>query len=313
MLEPKPLFTERLKKLMPDVDDFAKFLEIVKTKPVESLRANTLKISPEDLKVKLEAKGWKILQPFSSNPEIFVIDSKLLPGEIGKAKEHLLGYYYVQEISSMMPILALDPQPGDLILDLAAAPGSKTTQCSARMQNQGTIIANDKDLGRTSILSANLERCGCSNVIMTRHDGVQLCYRLERTGIKFDKILLDVPCSGEGNIRSNPKTYLMWNINMIRKLSRLQKKLVGSAVNLLKQGGVLVYSTCTHSPEENEEVVSFLLENFDLEIEKSNIPLKCRNGISFWEGKEFNVKDACRIYPQDNNTEGFFLCRMRKK
>lgn len=313
---PKPLFEERMRKLFGnDGEDYKKYLEISEMPIQRSIRCNTLKIKPVELRSKLEAKGWKIEQPFTEHSEIMIINSVLKPGELGNSIEHMLGYYYVQEIASMMPAIALNPKPNDTVLDLAAAPGSKTTQISALMQNEGTIIANDKDINRISILSTNTERCGVANVIVTRHDGVQLCDKLEKTGMKFDRILLDLPCSGEGNIRSSPKTNLMWNIRMIEKLSRLQRKLASSAVKLLKENGTILYSTCTHAPEENEANVNFLAKNFNLEIEKIILPVKFRNGISKWEGESFidEIKNCCRIYPQDNDTEGFFLARMRRR
>ena len=312
MIIPKPLFIERMKKLLPEKEDYDKFLEYMRIPSINSIRCNTLKILPEKLKARLEQKGWKISQ-IEKYPEIMVVESELLPGELGKAREHLLGYYYIQEISSMLPILALNPQKNDIVLDLCASPGSKTTQMSAMMENSGTIIANDKDLGRISILSSNLERCGCMNVIVTRHDAVQLCEKLAKIGMKFDKILLDVPCSGEGNIRSNIKTLVMWNEKMIEKLGRMQKKIAASAIKLLKEDGIIVYSTCTYAPEENEENIDFLLKNFNLKTEKIELPVKIRQGISEWQGKKFDkqVENAARIYPQDNDTEGFFLCRMK--
>jgi len=311
MYQPKPLFEERMRLL---IDDYNKWLEINKIESVNSIRCNTLKIKPEELKERLENRGWKISQPFPEYPEI-MIAGELKPGELGKTPEHLLGYYYVQEISSMMPALALSPQPNELVLDLCASPGSKTTQMSAMMKNTGTIIANDKDIGRLIILVSNLERCACTNMIVTRNDAVQFCKRFEKTKIKFDKILLDVPCSGEGTIRSSPKTFLMWNLKMICKLSRLQKMIAASAVSLLKPNGTIIYSTCTHSPEENESVVSFLVERFNMQVEKINLPVKCRPGIKEWENKKFpeEIKNCCRIYPQDNNTEGFFVAKLRKR
>jgi NOL1/NOP2/sun family putative RNA methylase len=310
---PKPEFSERIKKLMPDSDSFFSSVE----KPADnSIRCNTLKISPSKLKQRLEKKSWKISQPYESYPEIMIIKSNLAPGQLGKSIEHLLGYYYIQETASMLPPLALKPEPEDIVLDLAAAPGSKTTQTAALMENKGTIIANDTDIRRTKILISNLEKSGISNTIVTRHDGVILCEKLKKHGFQFDKIFLDLPCSGEGNIKSNPATYLMWNLKMIDKLSRLQKKLAASAIPLLKKQGTLVYSTCTHSPEENEAVVSFLLKQFpELEIQEASLPLKSRPGITNWLSESYNpqVKKAHRIYPQDNNTEGFFLAKLRKK
>ena len=231
--EPKPLFLERMKKLLGE--DFDSYMEILKVPVLKSLRCNTLKISPEDLKKRLEKKGWKIKIPFKDYPEIMIVEGKwensvnnndeletnkmsgkvddklikkrgdnkllslreggrednyqnslieLAPGEIGRALEHLLGYYYMQETASMLPPLVLNPTSKDKVLDLCASPGSKTTQISARMENKGLLIANEVKFGRIKILAANIERCGVMNVIMTRRDGIALCKRFknERDG-----------------------------------------------------------------------------------------------------------------------------------
>lgn len=348
--QPKPLFIERMKELLGK--DFQDYMEILKHEPVRSIRANKLKISPEELKKRLENKGWKISQPFKDNPEIIIVEGKYIddseknlltnkkdvqinnegggnssglkqnkklidlePGELGRALEHLLGYYYIQEIASMLPVLALKPKPEDLVLDIAAAPGSKTTQISAEMQNTGTLIANEISLKRIKILASNAERCGSMNVIITKKEGISLCEKLKEHGVEFDKILVDAPCSGEGTLRSTPITYKMWNINTVKKFSRIQKNMVSSAIEILKPEGEIVYSTCTHAPEENEEVVDFILKNFDnIEIEKISLPIKCRPGVTEWDGKEYdkNVIKSCRIYPQDNNTEGFFIAKFKK-
>jgi len=146
MYEPKPLFIERMQKLLGGEEEFQRFMEFARRKPVNSIRCNTLKISIEDLKKRLETKGWKIKQPFADYNGSMVIENELLPGELGNNKEHLLGYYYVQELSSMLPILALQPRAGEFFLDLTAAPGSKTGQAAAMMENQGTIIANEHTL-----------------------------------------------------------------------------------------------------------------------------------------------------------------------
>jgi 16S rRNA C967 or C1407 C5-methylase (RsmB/RsmF family) len=133
---------------------------------------------------------------------------------------------------------------------------------------------------------------------------------------QFDKILIDAPCSGEGTLRSSPKTYVMWNLNSVKSLSGMQKNLVASAIPLLKTGGEMVYSTCTHAPEENEEIVDFILKNFpEMKIEKISLPVKTREGITKWQDKNYlkDAKHSCRIYPHDNNTEGFFVAKFRKK
>jgi len=294
--EPKPALVERMKILLKDENDFKAFFECAKTTGKRSLRVNTLKISPNDLIKRLREKSWNVSQPISNHPEIIQIMSELEPGELGKAEEHLLGYYYVQEITSMMPILALQPQIDDICLDLCAAPGSKTTQAAALMENKGTIIANDLNIGRISILSANLERFGITNTI------------------KFDKILVDAPCSGEGNIRCSPGTYLEWSEGLLKNLGRRQKKLASAALELLKINGEMIYSTCTHSPEENEEVIQHLIDNYDIQIEPIVLPIKSRPGIPEWKGKTFSpeIKKAVRIYHHDNDLEGFFLCKIKK-
>ena len=356
-LQPKPLFLERMKRLLPEEKDFGNYLKILQENPQVSIRCNTLKISPGKLKIRLENKGWKLTQPFKNFPEIMIIEGKisnnnsqnndnlddeynknstdttkikrgditkspnvipLAPGELGRSLEHLLGYYYAQEIASMLPVLILNPEENELVLDLASAPGSKTTQISGMMNNKGTVIANELQLGRLKVLKTNLERCGAANVIITKREGSALCEKFYKEGFSFKRILIDAPCSGEGTLRSTPKGFLMWNINNIKQFSNIQKKLIESALRILNKGGTLIYSTCTHAPEENEEVIDFALKNFtDIKTEKINLPkeLKVRQGITKWNDKSYSkqVKHACRIYPQDNNTEGFFIAKLVRK
>jgi len=309
--EMKPLFEERIRTLMPSEEDFQKFNTIVHTPPRNFIRCNTLKISPEKLMERLNKK-WKVVQPYEEYPEIMLIESQLGPGELGSSIEHLLGYYYVQEVCSMMSSIALDAKPNDFVLDLCASPGSKTTQIAAKMQNTGTLIANDLKIDRIQILASNLERCGVSNVIATKNDGVGLCQRIAKTNFRFDKILLDAPCSGEGTLRSSPKTFLMWNAKVVENLSRQQKKLIANAIKCLKVGGTLVYSTCTHAPEENESVINFLLKQFPVKIQEIKLPLITRPGVTKWKDEEYNqeVKKCHRVYPQDNDSEGFFVAKI---
>jgi len=370
----KPLFLERMQKLLPDKKDFQDYLDILKIPPVRSIRCNVLKISPFELKKKLEEKDWKIKQPWENYPEIMIVKGKisaypssqidnkinnknqlssipahinllkqtsdfslttsdksasvseptsrvggkdidLEPGELGRALEHLLGYYYMQELASMLPVIALKPERNETILDLCAAPGSKTTQLSSELQGTGTIIANEVSMGRLKILASNLEKCGASNTIITRKEGFAFCNRMKKNNFQFDRILVDAPCSGEGTLRSSPKTYLMWNIKTIKNLPKIQKSLIASALEILEPKGILVYSTCTHAPEENEGVVDKILKEFpNIKLEKINLPIKYREGITNWEDKQFSneVKKCARVYPHDNNTEGFFIAKIRK-
>lgn len=307
----KPLFRERMCQLLPDQQDFAAFEKIVHTGPKNFIRCNTIKITPTDLLTRLQKK-WNIIQPYPAYPEIMLIDQSLLPGELGNAIEHLLGYYYVQELSSMLSALALQPTPSQHIIDLCAAPGSKSSQIAALMQNQGTLIANEVKLDRIRILAATLERTACTNCIITREDGVQLCKKLTDKKMKVDAILLDAPCSGEGTLRSSPKTFLTWNPKVVEKMGRLQKKLLASALYCLKAGGTLVYSTCTHAPEENEAVIDFALKQFPVRLEKIALPVKTRPGITSWKGEEYHsaITNCHRIYPHDNDSEGFFVAKL---
>ena len=310
----KEEFVGRIEKLIGKEDAEA-FFEISYTKCPTSIRCNTLKMQPEDLIKRLRDYGWTVRQPMKDFPEIMIVDAGLKPGDLGKTKEHLLGYYYVQEISSMLPMLALKPEEGDHVLDLCASPGSKTTQAAAMMENGGFILANEISMGRIGILNSNLERCGVMNTIVTRKEGVALCDRLlKKSQVRFDKILVDAPCSGEGTLRKSPKTFQMWNINMIKKIAKVQRQLAAAAIKLLKVDGVMIYSTCTLAPEEDEAIVNFLLRNFDVEVEALRLPLKFREGVCEWEGEKFNdeVKNCLRLYPQDNDTDGFFVARIRK-
>jgi NOL1/NOP2/sun family putative RNA methylase len=312
MIKPKPLFLERIRLMLGDETE--KYLKSLEREPFKSIRVNTLKIDVNELKERLAKKGWKIEQPFDSFPQALRIKSNLLPGELGKAIEHQLGYYYAQELASMMPPIALAPEKQDIILDLCAAPGSKTTEMAIIMENQGTVIANDIRPDRIIALTSNLERCGVSNTIVTRMNGIILCRKLAEKGFFFDKILVDATCSGEGIIRSDPDAMKIWNVNMIKKYSSMQKRLLSEALSCLKPEGILVYSTCTHAPEENEEVIDFAIKKFNVKVQDIKLPLKTRQGMTEWKGRKFDeqVKRCARIWPQDNDTEGFFVAKIKK-
>ncbi len=288
--------------------EFYGFLESVKKPFLNSIRVNTLKISVEELKERLKSKGWKIKQFDWYEHGFFVFKPE---SKLGATLEFSLGYYYVQEAASMVPPLILDPKPGEVILDVCAAPGSKTTQMAQLMKNRGIIVANDVKLDRLVALGANLQRCGVANTIVTQMDGIKFA-KLKQ---KFDKVLVDAPCSGTGTLRSNPVVINEVSIGGIKRLSKLQKRLVLAGLNSLKEDGVLVYSTCSLEPEENEEVIDFLLKKEDAEIEKIRLKkFKFRKGLKSWEEKEFDgrVKKCVRIYPQDNFTDGFFIAKVRK-
>lgn len=274
-----------------------------------SIRVNTLQASVAEVKKSIEAKGWN-LTPIPWCKEGFWIDHHGRR-DVGNLLEHHLGKIYVQEAASMIPPLVLQPQPGDIVLDMCAAPGSKTTQIGAMMNNEGIIVANDYKGDRLQSLGLNIQRSVLTNTIITLMHGKRF-YQFE-----FDKILLDAPCSGTGTIRKSLKTISIWNPGMIKKIAKTQKELIENAFKNLKVGGEMVYSTCSLEPEEDEGVVDFLSQKFDnAEIMEINLPgLKRSPAILEFEGTKYNpeVKHCIRIWPQDNDTEGFFVCKIRKR
>jgi len=295
----KPAFIEKYKTLT-DWEEYKKFTLSFLTK---SIRVNTLKADTADI-VKRMSKNWNLKQiPWCA--EGFWLEHKEGRLDVGNTHEHQLGYYYVQEAASMIPPMVLNPQPGDTVLDIAAAPGSKTTQMAAMMKNKGIIVANDIASDRLAALGMNVQRTGASNIVMTQMNG-------EGIRGQYDKVLLDAPCSGTGTIRKSIKTITMWNPESIKKISGLQKKLILNAYKLTKD--VLVYSTCSTEPEEDEEVISFLLENTDAKVEKIELNIKHGPAIMKYGKKEYNpeVAKCLRVFPQDNDTEGFFVAKIRR-
>ncbi len=307
-LEIKPEFEKRYRDLLgKDYDVFMKYsLSFLK----RSIRVNTIKISVDDLKKKLE-KNWK-LEQIPWWPEGFWIEHR--QGErrdIGNTVEHSLGYFYVQEAASMIPPIVLEPKPGEIVLDMCAAPGSKATQIAAMMKNKGMLVANDVSGIRLRPLSMNLQRSGVTNAIVTLMHGYSF------KNMNFDKILVDAPCSGTGTIRKSLKTFEVWNPKMVKRLAGIQRRLIETALSILKPNGTLVYSTCTLEPEEDEGIIDFIVNKYekDIEIERINIKgLKSSKPIMEFENNKYSesVKNCLRIWPQDNDTEGFFVARIKK-
>ncbi len=293
----------------PLVDDPEAFLSSLMSQPPKSFRANTLKSSASQVKARMESYGFSVTR-MHWYPDAFVSDNPAVGGTL----EHFLGYIYMQELTSMLPPLALkkELQSPRLVLDACAAPGSKATQLAALMQNRGTIIANDLSYERIRALRFNLEKTGVLNTIITNHD---LRFLPQDFPANFDAILLDAPCSSEGMIRKNPAILARWSESDIMSRAGLQKKLLLKAYSLLAPGGSMVYSTCTFAPEENEGVLDFLLSNSDAKIQAVRIPgLRTSAGIPEWKGRTFSqgVKKSLRVWPHHNDTEGFFLAKVSK-
>lgn len=299
----KPEFIKRYSELT-DFNDFKEYsLRFLR----RSIRANTLKLETEKIKKRME-KDW-ILTSVPWCKEGFWIEHKQGRRDIGNAIEHFLGYIYVQEAASMIPPIVLDPKPGEIVLDMCASPGSKTTQIAQYMDNKGILVANDYKGERMVPLEINMQRCGAANCIITMMNGEWL------KEMKFDRILVDAPCSGTGTIRKSFKTLLMWNPNMVKRLSMTQKNLIETAFSNLKDNGTLVYSTCSLEPEEDEEVVDYLLNKYDnARLEEIGLNIKRSEPILKFENKTYSeeIKKCLRIWPQDNDTEGFFVAKIKK-
>ncbi len=302
---PKPLFESRFKAILGE-EGYAKFIEFCDMRLRRSLRVNTLKISVDDC-VKRLSKKWQ-LTPVPWCPGGFFVtrEDRI---DIGNTAEYQLGYFYVQEAASMIPPLVLEPKPGETVLDMCASPGSKATQIAEMMHNKGVLVANDYKYSRLSALSINLQRCGVTNTIITLMEGQWF------KGEMFDRILLDAPCSGTGAIRKSFKTLLIWNPRGIRSLAKTQKQLIRTAFAALKPGGVMVYSTCSIEPEENEGVIDHLLREFpNSRLEPIELPIKGAKPVMEFDGMKYNkeVSKCLRLWPQDNDTEGFFVAKIKK-
>ena len=304
----KPAFKARYEKLT----NWDVFSKISKTFLRRSVRINTLKKSIKEVKARLEKQGWQLTQiPWCK--EGFWVKHKTGRLDIGNTVEHQLGYYYIQEAASLIPPLALDPQPNEIILDMCAAPGSKTTQIAQYMQGQGMLLANDYQGIRLQPLGINLQRMGVTNAIITLSEGRHYA----KANIEFDRILVDAPCSGTGTIRKSLKTIGIWNPNAVKRLCGQQRQLLETAFNKVKTNGIVVYSTCSLEPEEDEGVVDWLINKYpNAKLQEITLKgLKTSPAVLEFENTQYHkeIKKCLRIWPQDNDTEGFFVAKIKKQ
>ena len=245
-------FLEHLKAYLNDKEII--LLETSLSKKSEhALLLNTEKMSQEQL--------LSIYPSLKKHPIVknaFIYDKDEL--DLGKSVYHELGCFYLQEPSAMLPAYLLSPEPGDLVLDLCAAPGGKSMQASFLMKNEGLIISNDISKSRTFAISENAERLGRGNLLITNNDFSLISDKFINT---FDKIILDAPCSGSGMFRKEDKMQEDWSYQKVLKNAEIQKSLILIAYQMLKPGGTMVYSTCSFSYEEDEEVIDYLIKNTD--------------------------------------------------
>lgn len=310
-------------------------LKAASSRPLrKSIRVNTLKSSQEKIQMHAQEKGW-ILSPVPWCPEGFFVE-RTDESALGKDLLHQMGHIYMQESASMLPVELLDPKPHETILDLCAAPGSKTTQIAAKMQNTGVIVANDVQEKRIWTLRGALQRSGVINTILTDKKGEWFGKQMTEC---FDRVLCDAPCSALGALRKDPDAAKFLTPKHIDKLKQTQLRLLEAAIHATRVGGRIVYSTCTLTPEENEGVVMETLAKFDGKLEvldptkwkeqsgkwkmntaiedslrvqaslKNHFPLSSP-ALSRVEGLHFPL---LRLWPQVYDTEGFFCAVFEKK
>lgn len=303
------LFLERLHQIVPlplwEQGDFS-----FQVKQKVSFRINTLKISVDVLHEQLRAEGitFERVPWYASAFIVAVPDSKVLLSH-SLASE---GKIYVQALSSLVPVIVLDPQPDERVLDLCAAPGSKTSQIAAHMNNEGLLVANEAIRARFYRLKAVTELMG-AKVKLSMHDGRR--FNLPHDGA-FDRILVDAPCSSEGRFDANDAdSFKYWGKRKIEEMSHKQKGLLLNASRLLKSGGSLVYATCTFAPEENEEVVDWFLRKAEgrFTVEVFSLPsINSYPAMGVWGKRIYDpqVSRCLRILP-DVLMEGFFVAKFR--
>ena len=287
---------------------------------VSTIRLNNLLEDPQKIKQHLIDAGLDLIE-VDWSPNTYIV-SNMDKSELGRMQEYDRGLFYIQNLSSMLPVIVLDPQPGEKILDMTAAPGSKTSMIAALTGNEVEMIANEEDHRRAGKLRAVLSQFGVKHTQVTEKDARFIGKALPD---HFDKVLLDAPCSGEGLVYlRGDKPLRFWNIKKIKHMSSLQKQLITSAFDTLKPGGELIYSTCTLEPEENEGVVTHLVEQRkNARIEKIDLVNSdsfkefsrfTTRGIVKWSGNRFHQESAraIRVIPSAQ-MQGFFVSKISKK
>lgn len=280
------------------------FLEKMDRPNQKYIRVNSLKTSRDELKSRLSERGFMLEDTIID--DVFAVTKS--PHPLGATPEYLLGYYYIQDLSSCLAVTAMNPAHEQINLDMCAAPGGKTTYIAQRMSNTGLLVAIESNKKRINSIIFNLNRCGVINTCVYNFDALH-SNKLE---LKYDRILLDAPCTCEGVIPKDVSRKKSHVPEDIAYCSNRQQKLIDAAMNVIKPGGTLVYSTCSFAPEENEMVVDYVLQKYDVDI----IPIEYGSeGIEKFGDAIFNpeVKNARRFYPHIHNTLGFFIAEIKVK
>lgn len=298
----------RYKELLPQKEDFDAFVSVSKSRNPKTIRTNTLKATDEWVAARLSTRNIQF-EKHPHVPHLFTLHN--LSFLLGAMWETQMGFWQPQETASQLPPLLLHAQPGERVLDMAAAPGNKTIQLSSAMKNEGVLVACEPNKERAKALRFVLGKAGVTNAGVALQDALTL-----PESMTFDKILLDAPCSGEGLLRKKPQTLKSWSEKYVQHKAQLQVKLALKAADLLKEGGSMVYSVCTLSPEECEGVLTSLLhERPSLKLVSAELPGKIgRPGLSTFRNRTFSpgMDLARRLYPQDHNTQSFFIAKLVK-
>lgn len=283
-------FDARMKSLLKDeYDDFKKALL---EKPVKGLYLNRNKKNVE----RVLEEQYIEHHPIVENGYLY--DENYHPG---RSAYFLAGLYYIQEPSAMLVADALPIEPNDFVLDMCAAPGGKSCEIASRLTGEGVLIANDIEASRARILSENIERFGLDNTIVTNVDPMRFTKQFQDA---FDKIVLDAPCSGEGMFRKLEQAVDTWSEDKVLECAHIQKNLLKGAYDMLKQGGMVIYSTCTYSYEENEAMVHYAVDELGFEL----LPLSKSHGLC----PGVDLDEVVRCYPHHYRGEGHFIALLRK-
>lgn len=286
------------------------FFEANETPRPIVIRVNTLKTTKRDLSKALIDRGVNLGEVGKWTKCALQIFESSVP--IGATPEYMAGHYILQAASSLVPVLALKPQSGDKVLDMASAPGGKTSFLAQEMKNGGVVIANEVSKKRQKSLVGNVVRMGCRNVVSVGFDGRD--FGAGKAGLGgFDKVLLDAPCSGTGVIHKDPSVKTNRTEKDFQVVSQLQRQLLLSAIDSLKIDGVVVYSTCSVMIDENEMVVDYALRNRNVKLEKIEVSVG-EEGLTSFKDKRFHPTMSLtkRFYPHVHNMDGFFVSRLRK-
>lgn len=302
-------FKDRMQRFLKE--EYPEFLASYDKERLYGLRFNPLKTEREEFLKRVPFA----LEPVAWTQEGFYYESESQPG---RHPFHEAGVYYIQEPSAMAAAEVLAPMPGERILDLCAAPGGKSTHIAGKMAGEGLLVSNEIITGRAKILSQNIERMGIANTVVCNEEPERMA---EFFPLFFDRILVDAPCSGEGMFRKEEAALSEWTLDNVKMCADRQKMILRQAARMLKPGGVLVYSTCTFSPEENEGVVcAFLKEHPDFRIEETVQEHFFSPGRSEWtagmegiDSSAVGITHTMRLFPHKIAGEGHFIAKLRKE